>query len=112
MSFFLTYFTLHDKLYVHPHHCDGLNFVPFYGSVIIQGGLLRWRGRQKTCLSVQEMQETRIRSLDREGPLEEGTATHSSILAWRISWTEETGGLQSMGWQNWTRLKQVSMHSV
>ena len=32
-------------------------------------------------------------------PLEEGMATHSGILAWRISWTEETGGLQSIGWQ-------------
>ena len=38
-----------------------------------------------------------VRSLDREDPLEEGTATHSSILAWRIPWTEEPGGLQSMG---------------
>ena len=37
-----------------------------------------------------------VQSLDREDPLEEGIATHSSILAWRISWTEEPGGLQSM----------------
>ena len=37
------------------------------------------------------------RSLGREDPLEEGMATHSSILAWRIPWTEEPGGLQSMG---------------
>ena len=36
------------------------------------------------------------RSLDQEDPLEEGMETHSSILAWRIPWTEETGGLQSM----------------
>ena len=42
------------------------------------------------------MQETRVRSLGREDPLEEETATHSSILAWRIPWTEEPGGLQSM----------------
>ena len=39
----------------------------------------------------------------REDPLEEGMATHSSILAWRISWTEEPGGLQSMGSQRWAR---------
>ena len=39
------------------------------------------------------MQETRVRSLDREGPLEKGMATHSSILAWRILWTEASGGL-------------------
>ena len=42
------------------------------------------------------MQETWVRSLAWADPLEEGMATHSSILAWRISWTEEPGGLQSM----------------
>ena len=40
--------------------------------------------------------ETQIWSLDREDPQEEGMETHSSILAWRASWTEELGGLQSM----------------
>ena len=45
------------------------------------------------------MQETRVRSLGWEDPLEKGMATHSSILAWRIPWTEESGGLQSMGSQ-------------
>ena len=43
------------------------------------------------------MQETWVQSLGQEDPLEEEMATHSSILAWRIPWTEETGGLQSMG---------------
>ena len=43
--------------------------------------------------------ETRVRSLGREDPLEKETATHSSILAWKIPWTEEPGGLQSMGSQ-------------
>ena len=43
------------------------------------------------------MQETWVRSLGWEDPLEKGMATHSSILAWRISWTEELGGLQSIG---------------
>ena len=42
------------------------------------------------------MQETLVRPLGQEGPLEEGMATHSSILAWRIPWTEEPAGLQSM----------------
>ena len=42
------------------------------------------------------------RSLDREDPLEKGMGTHSNILAWRIPWTEEPGGLQSMGSQRWT----------
>ena len=39
--------------------------------------------------------------LSQEDPLEKGIATHSSILAWRIPWTEEPGGLQSMGCQRW-----------
>ena len=42
-------------------------------------------------------EETRVQSLGREDPLEEILATHSSILAWRIPWTEEPGGLQSLG---------------
>ena len=43
------------------------------------------------------VQETWVRFLGQEDPLEKGMATHSSILAWRIPWTEEPGGLQSMG---------------
>ena len=49
-------------------------------------------------------QEARVQSLGREDPLEKGMATHSSILAWRIPWTEEPGGLQSVGLQSQTRL--------
>ena len=45
------------------------------------------------------MQETWVRFLGQEDPLEKGMATHSSILAWRIPWTEEPGGLQSVGSQ-------------
>ena len=45
------------------------------------------------------MQETQVQSLGQEDPLEKEMATHSSILAWRIPWTEEQGGLQSMGSQ-------------
>ena len=45
------------------------------------------------------MWETWVQSLDWEDPLENGMATHSSILAWRIPWTEEPGGLPSMGLQ-------------
>ena len=45
------------------------------------------------------MQETQVRFLGQEVPLEKGMATHSSILSWRIPWTEEPGGLQSMGLQ-------------
>ena len=53
----------------------------------------------KTHLSMQEMKEMQALSLGQEDPLEEGMATHSSILAWRIPWIEEPGGLQSMGSQ-------------
>ena len=54
---------------------------------------------ERTCLPTLETQDTQVRSLTREDPLEEGTATHASILAWRIPWTEEPGGLHSMGSQ-------------
>ena len=46
------------------------------------------------------MQETQVQSLVQEDPLEKGMATHCSILAWRIPWTEEPGGLQSMELQS------------
>ena len=48
-------------------------------------------------LAVQEMEETRVRSLGQEDSLEEGMATHSSIIVWEIPRREEPGGLQSMG---------------
>ena len=57
------------------------------------------------------MQETWVRSLGQEDPLEKGMPTHSSILAWRILWTEEPGGLQSMGSQSQTLLKRLSSSS-
>jgi len=53
----------------------------------------------QTVKNLPAMQETWVQSLGREDPLEKGMATHASILAWRISWTEEPGGLQSMGSQ-------------
>ena len=48
------------------------------------------------------MWETWVQSLGQEYPLEMGMATYSSIFVWRISWTEEPGGLQSMVLQSWT----------
>ena len=45
------------------------------------------------------VQETQVRSLGQKDPLEKEMATHSSVLAWKILWTEESGGLQSMGSQ-------------
>ena len=50
------------------------------------------------------MQETVVRSLGQEDPLEKGMAAHSSILAWRIPWTDEPGGLWCMGPHSWTQL--------
>ena len=49
----------------------------------------------KNLPAMQEPQGAELRSLGQEAPLEEGMATHSSILAWRIPWTEEPGGLES-----------------
>jgi len=51
----------------------------------------------QTVKNLPAVQEMWVRSLGQEGPLEKEKATHSSILAWRIPWTEEPGGLQSMG---------------
>ena len=57
-----------------------------------------------------------LQSLGQEDPLEEGMANHSSILIWRIPWTEEPGELQSMGSQrvrnDWKNLAHVEKHSV
>ena len=54
------------------------------------------------------MQEARVRFLDWDDPLKKEMATHSSILAWRILWTEKPGGLQSMGSKkSWIRLRVV-----
>ena len=53
----------------------------------------------QTVKNLPAVQETWVRSLGWEGPLDEGMATHSSLLACRIPWIEESGGLQSMGSQ-------------
>ena len=53
----------------------------------------------KNSPAVQEMQETQVRSLGQENPLEEEMATHSSMLVRKVPWTEEPGGLWSTEWQ-------------
>ena len=65
---------------------------------------MTYRGQQglgslvaQTVKNLLAMWETRVLSLGQEDPLEEGMATHSSILAWRIPWTEEPGGSQRVG---------------
>ena len=65
---------------------------------------------------MQEMQKMQVQSLGGEDPLEEGMATHSSVFAWRIPWTEEPGGPQSMGSQrvrhDWSGLARAYMIMV
>ena len=73
------------------------------------GGIVKTRdvpsdSAVKSLRAMQETQETQIRSLGRKDPLEEGPATHPSVLAWRIPWAEEPGGLQSS-----TRLRERTM---
>ena len=60
--------------------------------------------------ALQKMQETRVRSLGGEDPLEKGMAIHSSVLAWRISWTEEPGRLQSMGFKE-SHMTEATEHA-
>ena len=57
------------------------------------------------------MQETQVRSLGGEDPLEKEVATHSSILAWGVPWTEEPGGLQSMDHKEWDMTEQLSVRT-
>ena len=71
----------------------------------------------RTCLPMQETQETRVWPLGQKDPLEKKTTTHPSLLAWEIPWTEKPGRLQSMGSQrvkhNWaTKIFTHSLHRV
>ena len=59
----------------------------------------------QTVKSLPAMRETQVRSLHWEDALEKRMATHSSILAWRIPWTKEPGGLQSLGSQRVNRIE-------
>ena len=65
---------------------------------MVKGGFFRIKAHQ-TVKNLPAIQKTWVRSLGGEDPLEKGMATHSSILGWRIPWTEEPGRLQSMGSQ-------------
>ena len=67
----------------------------------------------QTVKCLRKMWENRVQSLGQEDPLEKEMATHSGILAWKIPWTEEHGGLQSMGSQSRTQLSfSLSLSSV
>ena len=69
---------------------DGERWPRFYGASL----MAQW---VKNLPTTQEALETLAQPLGREDPLEKAMATHSSVLAWEIPWTEEPGGLQSMG---------------
>ena len=62
-------------------------------------------------LPVQKTQKMQVRSLGQEDPLEEGMATHSSVLSWRIPWTEGPGGLQSMRLQEELNTTEATEHA-
>ena len=61
---------------------------------------------------MQEMQETQVRFLGQEDPLEEEMATHFSILPWKIPWIEEPGKLQSKGCKKWDTTEHTLIHSI
>ena len=72
-------------------HTDKFNFLQL--TMILEWtSLVAWMEK-----NLPVMQKTQVQSLDQDGPLEKGMATHSSIIAWRIPWTEKPGGLLSMG---------------
>ena len=63
----------------------------------------------QTVKNMPAMQETGVPSLGWEDPRKKGMTTHSNILAWRIPWTKEPGGLWSMGWQESDTTEQLSL---
>ena len=80
-------------------------------SSFIQGDFPGGKGFPQMIKNLPAMQETWVQSMGWEDPLEEEMATHSSIFAWRIPWTEEPGRQQSVGSQSQTRLSDfTSLH--
>ena len=82
-------------------HIDCLRFLcpahVYWVDLLLILGLPWWLSSKESACQFLPVQEMRVRSLDWLDPLEEEMATHSSILAWKIPWTENPGGLQSMG---------------
>ena len=78
---------------------DPLGFQPSSERDWLQVSQVRTSLVAQMVKNLPGMQETWVQSLDREEPLEKGMATYSSILVWSIPWTEESGRIQSMGWQ-------------
>ena len=89
--------------------CRRPGFDPWVGKIPLERGKATHSSIYWASLVVQTAKnmpamQTRVQSLDEEDPPEKGMATHSSILAWRMPWTEEPSGLQSMGSQSRTEL--------
>ena len=90
-----------DPMYFHIYELHSAFFLFIRRSSLYNYNPLKVRVSlvTQTVMNLLTICETRVRSLGREEPLEKGMETHSSVLAWRIAWTEEPGGLQSMGSQ-------------
>ena len=95
-----------DKEHAVCYHADVFNLPQKVGNLRVEKFLIKllisitWASLEAQMVkNLPAMQETQVTSLGWEDPLEMGMATHSSILAWRIPWTEESGGLQSTGSQ-------------
>ena len=69
-------------------------------------------GKEPAWQCNRKMLETRVHLLGQRDPLKQGMATHSSIPAWKMPWTEELGRLRSTGSQSWRRLKQLSTYKL
>ena len=98
----LQVFKMNDKEMLFWTYLNFRNFKNIYGNAIRVNSahyLASQVALEMKSTPMQETEEMWVRSLSREDPLGEGMATQSSILAWRIPWTEEPGGLQSMGSQ-------------
>ena len=72
----------------------------------------KWASLVAQTVKNSAIQQTWVQSLGQKDLLEEGIATHSSILAWRIPWTEEPGGLQSMGHRESDTTERLSTHRL
>jgi len=103
-SFKYFYVCIYTCVYTYIYTCMCVDIIYIYTHTYIHIYIyihMDFLGGQwvKNLPATQETQETQIRSLGPEVPLKEGMATHSSILAWRIPWTEELSRLQSKGSQ-------------
>ena len=90
------HFFFNSLAFLHTQQSENKGAQGYFLRVLTPGRLPRWRWWSRSHLALHEMW---VQSLGGEGPLEEGTATHSSTLAWEVPRTEEPGRLQSMGSQ-------------